>query len=55
MKRLDSLIEDPEFYRRGDEGKAISKERKDLEAELEKKYLRWEELTTEIENILREQ
>ncbi|MCL4539386.1 MAG: ATP-binding cassette domain-containing protein, partial [Bacteroidetes bacterium] len=50
-KEIEVMMGDPEFYKNGEEAKSASIEYKELEGKLENKYLRWGELTEEIEGI----
>lgn len=50
-KEIEALMNNPEFYRNGEDARKVSTEYKELESELELRYFRWSELTEEIEKI----
>jgi ATP-binding cassette subfamily F protein 3 len=53
-REIDALMMDPEFYRLGEEAKAIARERRELDHTLAEKYVDWEHVTQEIESIQKE-
>ncbi len=48
---IEALMANPDFYKNGEEAKAVSHEYGDLKTKLEKWYLDWEKISQEIEAI----
>jgi ATP-binding cassette, subfamily F, member 3 len=48
---IESLLSDPDFYKKGEEAKSISAEYKNVQSSIEQTYTRWSELTEKLDAI----
>jgi ATP-binding cassette subfamily F protein 3 len=50
-KEIEAMLSNPELYKNGEEAKSISLEYKDVQIQIEQAYIRWSDLTRQLEQI----